>query len=210
MKLFCVLFGLALFRSSFGAEFLRKDSCNLPYIVGTTPCSKESSVRFFYDSEKDRCYAFRYTGCNGNANSFETRDECEKSCVDFSKPFCPGNTKPTLNVLGSPSPCGLWKNKEGLPECRDNGVITTNGTNYCNRDWGNGICCTVDSKLKLQWDFRSDQCPDGRSKYSPKVKDDSIRGWHYERILLGRDCETDFCPGGYDCVIGNFYSYCCK
>lgn len=43
------------------------------------PCSKRV-IRYFYDYRYDRCRTFHYGGCQGHV-PFETRDECEKTCL---------------------------------------------------------------------------------------------------------------------------------
>ena len=37
--------------------------------------------RWYYDSELERCKQFVYGGCRGNANNYETRDECKEKCL---------------------------------------------------------------------------------------------------------------------------------
>ncbi|KAK8760661.1 hypothetical protein V5799_028071 [Amblyomma americanum] len=57
--------------------FSAQDICTLPKVQG--PCSG-SFEQWFYDPEKDRCDLFIYGGCQGNANRFNTRDDCEERC----------------------------------------------------------------------------------------------------------------------------------
>ncbi|XP_023657642.1 carboxypeptidase inhibitor SmCI-like isoform X3 [Paramormyrops kingsleyae] len=37
--------------------------------------------RFYFDVETKQCESFGYGGCGGNANNFETVEECEETCV---------------------------------------------------------------------------------------------------------------------------------
>ncbi|KAJ8253121.1 hypothetical protein GJAV_G00209350 [Gymnothorax javanicus] len=53
-------------------------SCALKMDEG--PC-KALKERFYFDVETRRCQRFEYGGCQGNANNFETREECEKMCI---------------------------------------------------------------------------------------------------------------------------------
>ncbi|XP_065108272.1 tissue factor pathway inhibitor a isoform X3 [Paramisgurnus dabryanus] len=53
-------------------------SCALKKHEG--PC-KAIMDRFYFDIDTGRCEAFEYGGCQGNANNFETLEECEKMCV---------------------------------------------------------------------------------------------------------------------------------
>ncbi|XP_058455699.1 papilin isoform X2 [Malaya genurostris] len=63
-----------------------KDVCQLPKITG--PCTGYYPM-WYYDTDRNQCSQFTYGGCLGNANRFETIDECKASCVvDDSLPPC--------------------------------------------------------------------------------------------------------------------------
>ena len=51
--------------------------CELPRVVG--PCSG-SLVQFYHDTRLQRCLEFDYSGCQGNANRFNTLAACEERC----------------------------------------------------------------------------------------------------------------------------------
>lgn len=51
--------------------------CLLPAVQG--PC-KSWEARWAYNSMMKQCQAFAYGGCQGNANSFRTKAECEANC----------------------------------------------------------------------------------------------------------------------------------
>jgi len=46
------------------------------------PCQAEY-YRWFFSRETYECHEFIYTGCNGNANRFSTKGDCEKTCANF-------------------------------------------------------------------------------------------------------------------------------
>lgn len=46
-------------------------------VVG--PCDGEYPS-YFYDQVSDTCKEFRYGGCGGNYNRFESRESCEQRC----------------------------------------------------------------------------------------------------------------------------------
>lgn len=52
------------------------DKCSLPKDEGG--CDS-AIIKWYYNGE--RCEQFYYRGCKGNANRFESRRECEKSCM---------------------------------------------------------------------------------------------------------------------------------
>ncbi|RZF45831.1 hypothetical protein LSTR_LSTR013726, partial [Laodelphax striatellus] len=56
------------------------DMCFLPLDKG--PCTATDILMWHYDSYNGNCVQFIYGGCEGNANKFETRQECEQKCGD--------------------------------------------------------------------------------------------------------------------------------
>jgi len=55
------------------------DPCGLPMVVGECRAAKP---QFYFDAVERRCKSFYYGGCGGNANNFDTLDECMQRC-DF-------------------------------------------------------------------------------------------------------------------------------
>lgn len=51
--------------------------CHLPLSIGH--CHEEREV-WYYDSKMDICYAFMYTGCDGNLNRFDSKSDCLNMC----------------------------------------------------------------------------------------------------------------------------------
>lgn len=41
---------------------------------------QQSLQRFYYSPRSGYCFLFKYTGCLGNENNFEYREECEEAC----------------------------------------------------------------------------------------------------------------------------------
>uniref|UniRef100_A0A182RZ90 Papilin n=1 Tax=Anopheles funestus TaxID=62324 RepID=A0A182RZ90_ANOFN len=48
--------------------------------VEAGPCG-DFIPRYYYDSRAHACYAFNYSGCEGNGNRFASAEECEGTCV---------------------------------------------------------------------------------------------------------------------------------
>ena len=53
--------------------------CRLPLVNPTGQC-QQNVTRYFYDFKTSACKQFSYSGCFGNANNFETLEECERRC----------------------------------------------------------------------------------------------------------------------------------
>lgn len=57
---------------------INTDDCKLPKLEGN--CSNPIE-RVYYDSLSEKCLIFAYSGCNGNANNFETIEKCQNMCM---------------------------------------------------------------------------------------------------------------------------------
>ena len=53
------------------------DICKQPSVTGS--CS-DSITRWFYNSASNDCEPFDYSGCEGNGNNFDSKDDCENDC----------------------------------------------------------------------------------------------------------------------------------
>ena len=56
------------------------DICNLPVEAG--PCQANKAL-WYYDPVSQHCNAFVYGGCEGNANRFDSEEQCERQCGIF-------------------------------------------------------------------------------------------------------------------------------
>lgn len=54
--------------------------CDQPLDAGE--CDN-STTAWYYDSDNLICVAFTYTGCGGNGNRFQSREQCERQCGEF-------------------------------------------------------------------------------------------------------------------------------
>jgi len=55
------------------------DPCGLPKVVG--PCYAYFR-KYYFNSATGKCTKFVYGGCGGNANRFDTKEECQERCED--------------------------------------------------------------------------------------------------------------------------------
>ncbi|CAJ0607653.1 unnamed protein product [Cylicocyclus nassatus] len=74
------------------------DRCSLPIDAG--PCLA-MIPRYAYMSRLGKCVAFTYGGCQGNANNFETQQDCEDSCQNPTSSSKPEDVC-SLPVLSGP------------------------------------------------------------------------------------------------------------
>ncbi|GMH43327.1 hypothetical protein BSKO_11249 [Bryopsis sp. KO-2023] len=58
------------------------DVCGLPKDEGS--CT-DFALRFHYNSSRKRCEPFKFKGCGGNANNFQTPKECSTKCEGGSR-----------------------------------------------------------------------------------------------------------------------------
>ncbi|CAG7832826.1 unnamed protein product [Allacma fusca] len=62
----------------------KKDRCSLPLDQGTmceNPTVKPS-LFWYFNSQPNKCEPFAFSGCGGNENKFESRNECRDICVN--------------------------------------------------------------------------------------------------------------------------------
>lgn len=52
--------------------------CNMPAVRGY--CQGSNIIRWHYNTVSGRCDTFRYSGCGGNENNFDTPNQCAAKC----------------------------------------------------------------------------------------------------------------------------------
>nr|XP_044248967.1 papilin-like [Drosophila takahashii] len=98
--------------------------CDAPPVFGD--CDSRISA-WFYDKSYKVCTIFTYSGCGGNGNRFETRDQCERQCkadsrlvdvhaalhLDWKNSYTAGSTiSMVCSVQGYPEPDVTWAKDE--------------------------------------------------------------------------------------------------
>lgn len=53
--------------------------CSMPKERGTC---KNYTIKWFFDMQYGGCSRFWYGGCDGNANRYKSKEECEQICVN--------------------------------------------------------------------------------------------------------------------------------
>ena len=66
---------------------LDNSNCTLPPDIGFIDLNKSQiriiTMRYFYNATGGVCSTFYYIGEGGNANNFETEDQCNRVCCKF-------------------------------------------------------------------------------------------------------------------------------
>jgi len=111
----------------------------------TGNCS-QSSTKWFYDKEARFCREFVFTGCRGNANKFETRQQCGEVCEEPKR-------REICHAKKFPGPCvdfePRWYHDPATRSCRqfDYGGCLANENNF-----GSMAAC-----VHFCWSFLSDE-----------------------------------------------------
>ncbi|CAI5450256.1 unnamed protein product [Caenorhabditis angaria] len=133
---------LLIFALIFSSSALVPDVCAPKLDLGCPKpnATQKSEIRWHFDPELEQCFAFKYTGCGGNSNNFNTQTLCEALCLAVDRQTCPANTKPS-------STC------EAEKDCAP--------SEYCkNRIMGSSICCSKEVRTKFEHNFEI--CPQGK------------------------------------------------
>ncbi|XP_050528636.1 papilin isoform X2 [Daktulosphaira vitifoliae] len=104
--------------------FDAQDVCQLPKVEG--PCRGDFR-QWYYDRNSDRCYLFRYGGCQGNTNRFNDQQSCENRCVrnptttTISQVAIPNRPSDACLFTLDPGPClqtvQMWYFKSSTSRC---------------------------------------------------------------------------------------------
>nr|XP_021518958.1 WAP four-disulfide core domain protein 8 [Meriones unguiculatus] len=78
-----------------------EEPCMLPLEAGN--CGGNEN-RWYFDSERQQCRSFKFTGCHGNVNNFLSMSDCRKACILIvKKGQCP--LFPLQTRMECPSSC---------------------------------------------------------------------------------------------------------
>nr|XP_037274981.1 putative Kunitz-type serine protease inhibitor [Rhipicephalus microplus] len=103
---------LAFVSTALGASSI-PERCKLPAHPGFC---RMPLLRWWYNVETGQCEEFYFGGCAGNANNFETKELCEKTCSEESTNLTP--LQPVLAFRGLTKKMLPASRPNGWPICR--------------------------------------------------------------------------------------------
>lgn len=93
-------------------ETLTEDVCALPKDSG--PCHSDASIRrWYFNSKTKKCEQFKYGGCGGNENNFDSKELCEHACAGE----CPSVSANPKCAVAQQNQCTLTSPCKGKQLC---------------------------------------------------------------------------------------------
>ncbi|XP_054726012.1 papilin isoform X2 [Anastrepha obliqua] len=160
-------------------EFKGVDVCNEP--VETGPC-RQWQTRFYYNKAARTCDPFTYGGCEGTANRFSERAECESVCILGQEP----KTRAPKDICKLPVQSG---------SC--NGTTADERRYYYDDERGTCVSFIYSGCAGNQNNFRSyEACFDycARTEKTPEISDNEIEPNACE--TFEQECRVLRCPFG--------------
>ncbi|KHJ92054.1 Kunitz/Bovine pancreatic trypsin inhibitor domain protein [Oesophagostomum dentatum] len=162
---------------------LTKTDCFSEPDKGDACRGKKPVLRYYYDTKLEECLPFRYEGCGGNKNNYQTPSSCYQACakVDTERHSCGGGEKAT----------GRCKS---IKDCSKGSVCRM-------KTLRSGVCC----ERKREEEYNKDKNPKCKGG-KVLIRTASQGGW---KPLHGRSCSQNFCPEHSECVQGRYLAHCC-
>jgi len=88
---------------SFPSPKKGEDICSLPPLLPGPMACMALIPKWTFSSEEGGCVEYMYGGCRGTDNLFDTKEECQQKCQDFSN----RKTAEVCSLPISPGPCRL-------------------------------------------------------------------------------------------------------
>ncbi|KAK0411621.1 hypothetical protein QR680_005752 [Steinernema hermaphroditum] len=200
---------LALLQLLLGAAAGRLDSGGTSADADArSPCQKSLAVgscsgkipRYYYNAEKDRCFKFHYSGCDGNSNRFISRKHCVKRCsqrrikkirLKNKKPKVPKVEAPTVPIPKAPelpkltATVVVQKPEDECASCHRTFAKCVDGSCQCLPGFvGNGQDCAD-----------IDECADDPTLCHEKAYCINTEGSYY------CECQVGYAGSGTNCTL---------
>ncbi|KAI6241997.1 hypothetical protein M3Y99_00276400 [Aphelenchoides fujianensis] len=155
--------------------------CELPEQRGT--CYGQL-LRFRYDLEQRACVSFNYSGCNGNANAFDSVEACDRACGAYRR-------QDVCNAPPSTGQCQLrvakWHYDPEQQQCR---IFYWSGCGGNGNRFSSASECAALCQAETRVVHNEDACLQPRDS-GPCI--DAITQWYYDPSI--GDCRK-FTFGG--------------
>uniref|UniRef100_F1LBH5 Major allergen Ani s 1 n=1 Tax=Ascaris suum TaxID=6253 RepID=F1LBH5_ASCSU len=138
------------------------------------------------------CLAFKYNGCGGNRNRFDTIHQCEFRCIPQDYGWC-ALSKEAYKDSGGQTRICFKRNLNNTQECPQGYA--------CKMLAFFGVCCPKRTEYLFHKNYKA-ECVN-----STTVKMD--RGG-FRTPLFGRSCDDDFCPVNSRCISQEILAFCCR
>ncbi|KAE9551055.1 hypothetical protein FO519_005722 [Halicephalobus sp. NKZ332] len=173
---------------------LANAKCGLKKDAGQRCSNAASKVMWYYDTTVFQCLAFKFQGCGGNGNRFNSINECWSSCILQDFGGCAMMKPPLKDPNGESVVCRTRRDTESR-ECPQ-GYKCTHLPFF-------SLCCEKSNEELFQKNA-SPKC--GPSDKTPVTL--SAGGMTIN--LLGRSCSDDFCPENSECKGQELLAHCCS
>ncbi|VDM44048.1 unnamed protein product [Toxocara canis] len=200
MKSGICLSALVIFASLLSSAVARSSAvrdCGAPknkgHVCGAADkIRSKAKIQWYYDTETAMCLAFKYNGCGGNNNRFDTIHQCELRCIPEDYGWCALSKEAYKNKDGQTRIC-YGHDKNTTQACPPDYV--------CKMLAFFAVCCPKRSEELFEKNYRP-RCVNGTV-----VKMD--RGG-YQLPVFGRSCDDDFCAANSQCVAQEILAFCCR
>lgn len=157
------------------------DICSLPMKPG--PCT-ENAPAWYFEGKTGTCAAFTYGGCEGNANRYESEEQCLRQCGAFKN-------KDVCSMEKDYGPCvgrfRKWYYSAPLKQCEEFtfGGCDGNGNRFSSQDECQQICL-----VREEPEISSGQSSISKASICSLEVDmglesctDNLRRWHFDSDL---------------------------
>lgn len=152
-----------------------------------------SSFQWYYDTSVFQCLAFKFHGCGGNGNRYDSISDCWSSCTLQDFGGCSMMRTPLKDPNGETVVCRTRKDTQPR-ECPE-GYKCTHLPFF-------SICCEQDGE-DLYYKNAAPRC--GPSQTPPV----NFTASGITMNLLGKSCSDDFCPANSECRNQEILAHCC-
>lgn len=172
------------------------ESCLLLKARGVHCAKQKPEVKWYFDSDTFECLAFMFNGCNGNANNFDTVNECWSKCKLPDLGGCAGQAVPAKNAKGEFVICGDKPITDSSKDSCPTGF-------KCTMTAFHGICCPKETQDLYYRNYRPEACATN-GKMPVQIQAASV-----PMTLIGKKCADEFCPMATICQQREIFAHCC-